>query len=90
MRVGSANFPGHFWMPSRPVDHPQPIGQGAHDVSSDCDIPEVVELCLSDNHNAWDLESEGVWRRRAVPGPDELVNAQEILMRRHAAGASDG
>jgi polyphosphate kinase len=52
-------------------------------------VLEVVELCLSDNHNAWDLGSDGVWRRRAVPGPDQLVNAQEILMRRHAAGASE-
>ena len=47
-------------------------------------VMETVELCLADNHNAWDLGTDGVWRRRH-PGPDEeIINAQEILMRRHA------
>jgi polyphosphate kinase len=50
---------------------------------------ETVELCLSDNHNAWDLGTDGVWVRR-VPGADEeIVNAQETLMRLHAAHAAD-
>ena len=30
-------------------------------------VLETVELCLADNHNAWDLGGDGVWQRRA-PG----------------------
>jgi polyphosphate kinase len=52
-------------------------------------VMETVELCLADNHNAWDLGSDGIWVRRH-PGPDEMViNAQEILMRRHTAHAAE-
>jgi polyphosphate kinase len=51
-------------------------------------VMETVELCLADNHNAWDLGADGVWVRRR-PGPgDELVNAQATLMRRHSASAN--
>jgi polyphosphate kinase len=51
-------------------------------------VLEVLELCLADNHNAWDLDGDGVWRRRhAAPG-EPLVNAQEELMRRHSSRAS--
>jgi polyphosphate kinase len=48
-------------------------------------VLEVVELCLSDNHNAWDLGSDGVWTRRSVPSGGQSINAQELLMLRHAA-----
>jgi polyphosphate kinase len=52
------------------------------------EVLDVVELCLADNHNAWDLDSRGVWERRH-PAPGELViNAQEELMRRHSSGAA--
>jgi polyphosphate kinase len=50
-------------------------------------VMETVELCLADNHNAWDLDSDGAWVRRRPAKGERLVNAQEILMRRHAAHA---
>ena len=50
---------------------------------------ETVELCLSDNHNAWDLGSDGVWVRRRAALGEEVINAQETLMRLHAARAAD-
>src|ERR1700690_218461 len=53
-------------------------------------VLEVVELCLSDNHNAWDLGSDGAWTRRVAPSPELAVNAQETLMRRHSARTSEG
>ena len=28
------------------------------------EVLEAVELCLADNHNAWDLAADGVWTRR--------------------------
>jgi polyphosphate kinase len=52
-------------------------------------VLEVVELCLSDNHNAWDLGSDGIWTRRSVPPGGRSINAQEVLMRRHAARAAE-
>ena len=51
-------------------------------------VLEVLELCLADNHNAWDLGGDGVWtRRRRAPG-EQVLNAQEELMRRHSARAA--
>jgi polyphosphate kinase len=52
-------------------------------------VLEVVELCLADNHNAWDLGSDGVWTRRRAPSPEQAINAQELLMRRHTARAAE-
>jgi len=53
-------------------------------------VMETVELCLSDNHNAWDLGADGVWVRRHPAEGEKLINAQELLMRRHAAAAAEG
>jgi polyphosphate kinase len=51
-------------------------------------VLEVLELCLADNHNAWELGGDGVWtRRRRAPG-EQVLNAQEELMRRHSARAA--
>ena len=52
-------------------------------------VMETVELCLADNHNAWDLSSDGVWRRRHPPASEKVINAQELLMRRHAEHAAE-
>ncbi|HZL54386.1 MAG TPA: polyphosphate kinase 1 [Solirubrobacteraceae bacterium] len=52
------------------------------------EVCDVVDLCLADNHNAWDLGSGGVWqRRRPAPG-EQVINAQEELMRRHSSQAA--
>jgi len=53
-------------------------------------VLDVVALCLSDNHNAWDLGPDGAWTRRIPPGPELTVNAQETLMRRHSARTPEG
>jgi polyphosphate kinase len=54
------------------------------------EVLEAVELCLADNHNAWDLATDGVWTRREATSSEATVNAQEILMARHTARAADG
>jgi polyphosphate kinase len=54
------------------------------------EVLEAVELCLADNHNAWDLDADGVWTRRRAPSPEETIDAQAQLMRAHAAHASEG
>ncbi len=46
-------------------------------------VLDVVALCLADNHNAWDLDAAGVWQRRRRAAGEQVVNAQEELMRRH-------
>jgi len=48
-------------------------------------VRDVVELCLADNHNAWDLDTAGVWQRRHPAAGEQIVNAQEELMRRHSS-----
>jgi len=48
-------------------------------------VCDVVELCLADNHNAWDLDGAGVWQRRNPAAGEQVVNAQEELMRRHSS-----
>ena len=45
------------------------------------EVLETVELCLADNHNAWDLDGDGVWTRVRPPEPGATINAQEELMR---------
>ena len=44
---------------------------------------EILELCLADNTNAWELDQEGCWTRRE-PGDEEPKTAQRELCRRHA------
>jgi len=51
-------------------------------------VLDVVELCLADNHNAWDLDGAGVWQRRHRLAGEPIVNAQEELMRRHSSGGA--
>jgi polyphosphate kinase len=54
------------------------------------EVLETVELCLADNHNAWDLDADGIWTRRPTPPNREaVVNAQEQLMRAHTARAAE-
>jgi polyphosphate kinase len=52
-------------------------------------VLEAVELCLADNHNAWDLGADGTWTRRRAGAGDVIVNAQEQLMREHTARAAE-
>jgi polyphosphate kinase len=52
-------------------------------------VLEAVELCLADNHNAWDLDGGGAWTRRRAPSPDAVIDAQEQLMRAHVERAAE-
>ncbi|HEX4033947.1 MAG TPA: polyphosphate kinase 1 [Solirubrobacteraceae bacterium] len=51
-------------------------------------VMDVFDLCLADNHNAWDLHGDGVWVRRHRREGEAEVNAQGELMRRHSAHAA--
>jgi polyphosphate kinase len=52
------------------------------------EVLDVVELCLADNHNAWDLDARGVWKRRHPAPGERVIDAQAELMRRHSSGAA--
>jgi len=52
------------------------------------DLLDVLERCFADNVNAWELGSDGVWRRRSAPG-EERRSVQEELRERHAARAGE-
>ena len=41
---------------------------------------DTIERCLADNSNAWELESDGRWRRLSPPAPELRRNVQEELM----------
>ncbi|HLW95403.1 MAG TPA: polyphosphate kinase 1, partial [Solirubrobacteraceae bacterium] len=51
-------------------------------------VMEVLDLCLADNHNAWDLHGDGAWLRRHPREGEPELDAQGELMRRHSAYAA--
>jgi polyphosphate kinase len=57
------------------------------DAAIKAELLDVLERCLADNANSWDLDADGRWSRRRPNG--ELRNAQEELMARHAARAAE-
>jgi polyphosphate kinase len=57
------------------------------DAAIKAELLDVLERCLADNANSWELDSDGCWSRRRPNG--ELRNAQEELMARHAARAAE-
>ncbi|HEU4737476.1 MAG TPA: polyphosphate kinase 1 [Solirubrobacterales bacterium] len=57
------------------------------DAALKAEMLDVIERCLADNANSWELGSDGTWTRREVDG--ELRNAQEELTARHSARAAE-
>ncbi len=49
---------------------------------------DVLERCLADNTNAWELGADGAWTRLTAP-PGERRSVQEELRARHAARAAE-
>jgi polyphosphate kinase len=73
----------------RNLDNRVELAVPIEDPALRAEVLDSVELCLTDNHNAWDLGSDGVWTRRVPPSPEQTINAQQLLMRRHAARAGE-
>ncbi len=72
--IGSAD-----WMPrnlDRRVEAMVPI----EDIQSHKRLHTVLETCLADNRQAWELAADGVYRRRQ-PGGDAERGTQQILMK---------
>jgi polyphosphate kinase len=52
------------------------------------ELLEVLERCLADNANAWELGADGTWARRIAP-PGERRAVQEELCERHLARGTE-
>ena len=51
----------------RNLDNRVELAVPIEDPALRAEVLETVELCLADNHNAWDLDADGVWTRRRPP-----------------------
>jgi polyphosphate kinase len=65
----------------RNLEHRVELAVPIEDPELRTQVLDTVALCLADNHNAWDLDSDGTWTRRTPASPDAAINAQEQLMR---------
>jgi polyphosphate kinase len=52
------------------------------------ELLDVLERCFADNQNSWDLESNGIWTRRAPAAGEEPRSAQQELAELYAARAA--
>jgi polyphosphate kinase len=68
----------------RNLEHRVELAVPIEDPELRTQVLDTVALCLADNHNAWDLDSDGTWTRRTPASPDVAMNAQEQLMRLHS------
>jgi len=74
--IGSAD-----WM-QRNLDRRVEAVTPVEDPTCAAELKEILNICLADNRQAWELQSDGSYIQRH-PGPDELErSAQVILMER--------
>jgi polyphosphate kinase len=75
----------------RNLEHRVELAVPIEDPMLRAQVLETVELCLKDNHNAWELDGDGRWTRIPRPAdPAATINAQAELMRLHLLRAGDG
>jgi polyphosphate kinase len=81
--IGSADL-----MP-RNLDHRVELVVPVEDDGLCAELLEVLELCLADDVNAWELSADGLWSRRATPAEERRRSVQEELCEQHAARAAE-
>ncbi|RKG76640.1 polyphosphate kinase 1 [Corallococcus exercitus] len=74
--IGSADM-----MP-RNLDHRVEILAPVEDPVLAAQVRDVVERCMVDTSGAWELASDGTWRRRTAATPNDKRSAQGELMER--------
>jgi polyphosphate kinase len=52
------------------------------------ELLDVLERCFADNQNSWDLDSDGIWARRAPGAGEEPHGVQQELAELYAARAA--
>ena len=80
--IGSADL-----MP-RNLDSRVELVAPVEDAALRAELLDVLERCLADNANAWELDADGVWTRLRADG-EERRSVQEELRARHAARAAE-
>ena len=80
--VGSADL-----MP-RNLDSRVELVTPVEDPALKAELLDVLERCLADNSNAWELDAEGAWTR-LTPANGQRRSVQEELRERHAARAAE-
>ena len=80
--MGSADL-----MP-RNLDSRVELAVPVEDPALRAEMLDVLERCFADNGNAWELDTDGNWTRRAAP-VEERRSVQEELRARHAARAAE-
>jgi len=73
----------------RNLEHRVELAVPIEDPQLRAEVLETVELCLRDNHNAWQLDGNGHWTRLRQGDDEPSVNAQEELMRLHLLRAGE-
>ena len=73
----------------RNLEHRVELAVPIEDPSLRSEVLETVELCLTDNQNAWELDASGRWTRLSVPPGETPRSAQEELMRLHLLRAGE-
>jgi len=58
------------------------------DPAAKAELLDVLERCLADNANAWELDADGAWTR-LVPANGQRRSVQEELRERHAGRAAE-
>ena len=80
--IGSADL-----MP-RNLDSRVELVTPVEDPALRAELLDVLERCLADNANAWELDSEGGWTRLG-PANGQRRSVQEEMRERHAARAAE-
>jgi polyphosphate kinase len=81
-------FTGSADLMPRNLDHRVELVSPVEDAALRDELLDVLERCLADNTNAWDLDHSGRWARRK-PGGEEPRDVQGELRERHAARAAE-
>jgi len=77
--IGSAD-----WM-ERNLDNRVEAVAPIHDPAIQNRLQEILEVCLADNRDCWEMQSDGSYSQRRPDG-DDVTRAQEIFMHRTRNG----
>lgn len=72
--IGSAD-----WM-SRNLDHRVEAITPVDDASAKASLKQILDIMLADCGHAWELGSDGQWKRRDVPPDTCVINSQQQFM----------
>jgi polyphosphate kinase len=73
----------------RNLDHRVELAAPIESAELRAELMDTLERAFADNQSSWELDAEGVWRRRS-PGPGERPRDMQIeLMELHTRRAAE-